>query len=207
MMRTFAPFGQRDLQLVQAGLILQMAHTHSVMAEVIAGIIEGIAALIELVIHALALLAKGSATLVLFSFSANYRARKRVEWHNQPIRKVLALGFSGLCLATLFGFAIWLALAVSDSGKAKSSRQTHFSDSNYFSLNIRRTNQLGSNQVIHIAIPEGAVGKILSATNRTDLLSRLKSSMVVTSQAGSAGTNVSPGDSVEIKIGPVLSEK
>jgi len=178
------------------------------MAEVIAGIVEGIAALIELVIHALAFLVKGSVTLVSFSFSAGYRARKRIEWQNRPVHKVLALSFSGLCLATLCGATIWLALAVLDSSKpAKLSRQSNPPGSNYVSLNIHTPSRSGSNQSIHISIPEGGVGKILAATNRADLLTQIKSSMMVTGSTNAVGTNLSPGRSFELKFGRTVNGK
>lgn len=176
------------------------------MAEIIAGIVEGIAALIELTIHALAYLAKGSATLVLFCISNDYRVRKRIEWQNRPVRKVLALGFSGLCFATLCGSSIWLALFIlGPSEPAKLSQQSDPPGSNHFSLNIHTSSRSGSNQTIQISIPEGGVGKILAATNRADLLTQIKSSMVINGSTNAAGTNLSPGRSFELKFGRTVN--
>lgn len=178
------------------------------MGEAIAGIIEGLIALLELLIHGILLLVKGSVALIAFIVSPSYRASRNREWQGKPVAKVLTLAFSGLCLATLFGLVTWLAVISFDS-KAGSApvRSAKATGSNHLSFDFRSTSREGTNRALHISIAEGGVERILAASNRADLLTQVKSIKLVTGATNAGGTNLSPGRSFEFKLGRTVTEK
>jgi hypothetical protein len=137
-----------------------------------------------------------------------YRERKNLEWHDRPVRKVLTLSFSGLCLATLGGLGFWLLTSANREARATAetpSAATH--GSNFVSFAWQRTNSIGSNQSGQIVIGTEEVTKLLAATNRADLLTRVKSIMLTTNATDVSGTNSSPGRSFQFKFGRSETEK
>jgi hypothetical protein len=88
------------------------------VGDAIAAIIEGFVALLQLIAEAIAFLVQGSVTVVGYLLFPAYRDRKNLEWCDRPVRKALALGFSGLCLATLSGLGLWLLISAYREARA-----------------------------------------------------------------------------------------
>lgn len=177
------------------------------MGDAIAAIIEAFVALLQLIAEAIAFLVQGSVTVVGYLLFPTYRDRKNLEWRDRPARKVLALSFSGLCLATLCGLGLWLLIAANREARATAETPPAANrGSNFVSFAWQRTNSTGSNQSGQIMIGTDEVTKLLAATNGADLLTRVKSIMLTTN-ATVSGTNSSPGRSFQFRFGRSETEK
>ena len=177
------------------------------MGDAIAAIIEGLVALLQLIAQALAFLLQGSLTVVGYLLFPAYRERKNLEWRDRPVRKVLALSFSGLCLATLCGLGLWrLTSAHKDARATAETAPSANHGSNFLSFAWQRTNSIGSNQSGQIVIGTEQVAQLLAATN-ADLLTQVKSIMLTTNATTAGGTNSSPGRSFQFKFGRSATEK
>ncbi len=178
------------------------------MGDAIAAIVEGLVALLQLIAEALAFLLHGSITLVGYVLFPAYRDRKNLEWRNQPVRKIVALGFSGLCLATLCGLGLWLLISAHRDARATAEiSPSALRSTNFVSFAWERTNSIGSNRSGQIVIGKGDVTRLFAATNRADLLRQVKSIIVTSNAADSSNTNSSPGRSFQFKFGRSVTEK
>jgi hypothetical protein len=178
------------------------------VGDAIAAIIEGLVALLELIAQALAFLLQGSITVVGYLLFPTYRDRKNLEWRDRPVRKLLALSFSGLCLATLCGLGLWLLTSAHREARATAeSPPADARGSNYVSFAWQRTNSIGSNQSGQIVIGTEEVTQLLAVTNGADLLTRVKSIMLTTNATSAGGTNSSPGRSFQFRFGRSVTEK
>jgi hypothetical protein len=178
------------------------------VGDAIAAIIEGFVALLQLIAEAIAFLVQGSVTVVGYLLFPTYRDRKNLEWRDRPSRKVLALSFSGLCLAALSGLGLWLLTSAYREARAPAETPPAANHgSNFVSFAWQRTNSAGSNQSGQILINTEEVAGLLAATNGADLLTRVKSIMLTTNATDVSGTNSSPGRSFQFKIGRSVTEK
>jgi hypothetical protein len=178
------------------------------VGDAIAAIIEGFVALLQLIAEAIAFLVQGSVTVVGYLLFPTYRDRKNLEWRDRPVRKVLALSFSGLCLATLCGLGLWLLTSAYTEARATAENPPAAArGSNFVSFAWQRTNSVGSNRSGQIVINTEEVAELFAATNRADLLTRVKSIMLTTNATDVSGTNSSPGRSFQFKFGRSVTEK
>jgi hypothetical protein len=194
-------------------------HAAVVVGDAIAAIIEGLVAFLQLIVEAflallqliaeaIAFLVQGSVTVVGYLLFPAYRDRKNLEWRDRPGRKVLALSFSGLCLATLCGLGLWLLTSAHREARATAATPPAANrGSNFVSFAWQRTNSVGSNQSGQIVINTEEVAELLAATNRADLLTRVKSIMLTTNATDGSGTNSSPGRSFQFNFGRSVTEK
>lgn len=189
-----------------AGAIQVIQSAYHVMAEAIAAIIEALVALLVVTLELIALLIGLVVELVVGIFFPDRRHRAKAKWQSTSIGRRIAAGCTAVVMVGVVGGVLWFVLRPKPSGMSAPSNRLTQSPTNRLALEVQISSSLESNRSVKISIAEGELGKILAATNRANLLSRIKSSVVVTGHNGSVPTNVPTGRKLEIKIGRELNE-
>ena len=163
------------------------------MAELIAGLIEGLFALIAIIIEAVAHLAAASVTVIAYLISPSYRQRKEKEWSGKPMKRGFELGVSGICLATLIGFGIWLSYPRPKSSTASPKIEVkEGSKEEDARISIRPDRAHGDTNEITLAVKKGGVTEIFATKSIADLKAAISNNVRViktTNQEGAAIPN------------------
>ena len=140
----------------------------------VSGIASGIAALAELVIRGLLLLVERTFCLIAYACSKTYREEKNAGWKNRQLKKVLSLGFSGLCLFSLIYIAVWGVMQFKRNKLADSyARQTQPE----FRWQMQATDK--DNIPLKVTIKEGSASNLMAAHGLADLAKKIKENLVV----------------------------
>lgn len=176
------------------------------MAEAISALVEALIGILLVTLELFALVVELVAELVIGIFVVARRHRAKAKWQSTSIGKRIAAGFAAVVLVGVVGGVLWYALRPESSEESVFSNRPTHSPTNRLALDVQILSLAESNRSVKVSIAEGEVGKILAATNRVDLLSRIKSSVVVTGHNISVPTNAPSDRKLEIKIGRESNE-
>jgi hypothetical protein len=156
------------------------------MAELFAAIVEGIFALIQLILEAVLQLAIASFTIVAYLISPTYRQRKQKAWQGRPIKKSFELGISGICLATLIGFVVWLTYPRSKPPSASPKIEMKQASAEE-DARVSLRSEHGDTNAITIAVKKGGVSEILATKSLGDLTKAISNNVTIIKSPKNAG--------------------
>jgi hypothetical protein len=165
------------------------------IAEFIATLVEGVVGLLlaflqalPAIIEALLYMLAAAITLLAYAVSPSFRAKKRKEWANRPLKKFLELGFSGFCLVSLVGLVVWLTWPASESANEVEARPMDEHKSGGLRVTIKGPASDGITNGLSIAVEKDGLRKIFETESISELRRALRENVTVVG-SGEAETN------------------
>ena len=153
------------------------------MGELLTALVEGLVAILQLIVEGFVILVSGAKTVILCLCSKRFRAKKRAEWEKHKTKKYVELIWGSICLTGVIGLAAWLLLS---EAKPKTQNVTVSGiekplagEDARLKLNIK--NGDGETE-FRVVIKEGGTAKILAAKTIDELGKQLTQNLTIVTE-------------------------